>query len=1008
MSRHSSPSSHVKITSVGKTKLLNNQLADEEALRPVGPSPPFRELCKALNSIASGPSRKGSSRSLHRRECLKKFFVIWRKVYGNDFYPCVRLLLPHRDRERATYFLKEAALARLYCNALELNKQTSLAAQQLLHWKRVTNDNSQESNVGDFAKLLSSAIQDRSLVSQTVLTIDDINQQLDRLAEADSDIKRLEIINTFLNDVDSNDHLWLLRIILKDLRLGISEYVLLSILHHQALELFNVCTDLRVVCHTLYSTQIFLEDVQSGLQIFNVFKPMMAKRSRKDIKDIVKLMLSGKSIEFLIEEKMDGERMQVHKQGDQYRYWSRNGVERTSLYGANPTSGCLTPYIHSAFEATVEEVILDGEMLVWDPLTEKAMAFGSLKTFASRPTNDPEQPRAMFKVFDILYLKGRGKPAGVNLIGKPLSERRRVMESNRVFREIKTRMELCYSVRGKTVQDIKKSFEKILEERGEGLVVKKLHSKYVLNSRTDDWFKVKPDYMDELGETFDVLAVGGFWGKGKRGGKLGSFLVALVDDERTDRSKDNLCYKSFCCVGTGLSVEETEQIMVKLRGKYVDWDKKRNHRNPDWLHLGTSLPTVPDVWWHFKDSFLLTIKGAEIVPSRSFACRSTLRFPRSLRFDMERDVQQCMSYQELLGIMNQPHTNKRFGDDLSAHVRKRQRFSQTSSQPTLLSQPKHASMDGIFYGDEFWILQGIEDNTESRNELEILVNSNGGKVVHAIPRGESNSLRFCISPRKGFWDAEKVIRQGLNLIHPQWIIDSVQVGYKLSLRNSKYLVHVSVGNEGELKIKPDPTKYEDSETDSMYHKDKDEKGDRPKSPYDNSSTSEASTIDNSQTTIQEEDNLNDIKPISNSLFDEPLPPSNTDNPKIEGRKASQSSEKMPVIEELFYPLVFYLDTPENAKENGLLSIGFAESTGHNELFSQVRILLTENGGRVTSDATHLELTHIICNRDDTSRCLELMRKTSKPKRRRLVLTDWVLESVEAKAVLYEGDYLPPF
>lgn len=120
-------------------------------------------------------------------------------------------------------------------------------------------------------------------------------------------------------------------------------------------------------------------------------------------------------------------------------------------------------------------------------------------------------------MFDILYLKGVNSTRGQSFLKNPLSQRRKVMESQKVFHEVRTRLELCYYEVGKTVKDIKQSFEKVLEERylelhqymssllglstvltlgslirGEGLVIKRMDSKYILNRRTDDWIKVKP------------------------------------------------------------------------------------------------------------------------------------------------------------------------------------------------------------------------------------------------------------------------------------------------------------------------------------------------------------------------------------------------------------------------------------------------------------------------------------------------------------------------------------
>lgn len=127
-----------KSESNDRVGLTRDQFVNQDALRPLGPSPPFRELCKVLDSVNFIKSKE-MSRRLHRRECLKQFFTLWRQYYGNDLYPCARLLLPHRDRERSSYFLRESGLGRLYINALGLDKQTS-AARQILEWKRVSKD----------------------------------------------------------------------------------------------------------------------------------------------------------------------------------------------------------------------------------------------------------------------------------------------------------------------------------------------------------------------------------------------------------------------------------------------------------------------------------------------------------------------------------------------------------------------------------------------------------------------------------------------------------------------------------------------------------------------------------------------------------------------------------------------------------------------------------------------------------------------------------------------------
>ena len=62
----------------------------------------------------------------------------------------------------------------------------------------------------------------------------------------------------------------------------------------------------------------------------------------------------------------------------------------------------------------------------------------------------------------------------------------------------------------------------------EGVMLKALNSPYVPGSRDNDWQKLKPDYVDEMGETLDLLIVAGYYGEGKnRGGDISHFLMGL-------------------------------------------------------------------------------------------------------------------------------------------------------------------------------------------------------------------------------------------------------------------------------------------------------------------------------------------------------------------------------------------------------------------------------------------------------------------------------------------------
>ncbi|WWC85821.1 uncharacterized protein L201_000688 [Kwoniella dendrophila CBS 6074] len=1024
-------------------------------------TPHFSLLCTMMDRLRTEEASK-------RRDILGRFMELWRIKVGNDLYPLIRLLLPDRDRERPVYNLKEAMLAKCYIEVLGLDRHSD-AAMRLIKWKQPV-DGKAESHSGDFARVCYYEIAARSTVEQGQLSIDAVNILLDQLAQGR--LKQQEyvpILRKINQQCTAAEQEWIIRIILKDLRISIREKGVFSCFHPDAGDLFNVCSDLKRVCWTLYKPDQRLEKHQTNIELFRSFLPQLCYRSPSSSHEAIAKLIGGPTTEFVMEEKLDGERMQLHMRGNgaQWFYCSRKAKDYTYLYGAHVGEGSLTQYIAGAFQDGVKNIILDGEMLVWDPILEKYVAFGTLKTAAGDRVNDENAPRPCFKIFDILYLNDRC------LTHKRLSERKRLMRSNRIFKNIdeyKGRLEYAEEQKGKNGKDIRAMLERILETKGEGLVVKKSDAIYQTNSRGADWIKVKPEYSDQMGENLDLLVLGGWWGKGGRTGKISSLLCGLRVQQDDDGEVQKPEFSTFCSVGSGMSYEDYEWIMNKHRAHWKTFDRSNS---PSWLQLGqVGLDDKPDVYIEPENSFVVEVKASEIVPAiGNYGCGYTLRFPRCryIYFDkasrdhpqgddsQDRDMWNCLSLDEFTTLLNKP--KKRYADAEGGSFRKKRKVIArkkvqliTSTRGQKLSEDTIES--NIFGGLTFYIPKGTSQH--SKQDLEALVHKHGGEFTQAQLSDLSASV---ISPDEKSPLVRAQIRKRVSVIKPDWIFESIARRRKLPLlqellvfasdeaKDGRYfdktlseVDHISLvrdrdGVEDESDQEELDAKGELEETEGRYEEEEDGITDdyepnktadqvkleeewglhRSPSPISSKATSratsraasveESDTDDERNMQYKEENEDNDSHksspdPEENFRL---LPVRGVDTTEEDGM--GEDPTAMNYNEDsIFYHLVFYIDTPENASTNGLTSSSPSE-TVKNRL-QQAEKLLMENGGKIVTNIKDKKLTHIIMDDEDSGRYAEISRKTALPKRKHIVLLSWVSECVDEETLMNEDGHKP--
>lgn len=668
---------------------------------------PFRDLCGILEKIQKTKQRPDKSK------ILGEFIGSWRKFHSalhqdkrkttDSFYPAMRLIVPPFERERMAYGIKESMLAKLYIDVLGLPKNGP-EANKLLNYRAPTTS---QGEAGDFAGMAYFVLKKRC-TSEGTLSIKEVNDFLDSVAINNAGKQKDLVKKSLLHLITHSSALeqkWLIRMILKDMKLGISKEIVLQVFHPDATDLYNVNTDLNKVCQQLHDPFVSLSEI--SIELFSAFKPMLAAVA--NIRTVEKQM--GNS-PFFIQTKLDGERIQLHKDGDVYKYFSRNAFEYTQQFGASPLEGSLTPYIHNVFKSHVVSCILDGEMMAYNPATEAFMQKGS--KFDIKRLMDDSELQTCFCVFDVLLVNGQ------KLGKEPLKKRHETLPT--VFTPVKGRIHFVPKTDGRTMQEVVNALNDAIDNREEGIMVKDPLSIYKPDKRGEGWLKIKPEYVDGLMDELDLLIVGGYWGKGRRGGMMSHFLCAVAEAPKPGETPS--VFHTLCRIGSGYSMKELYELGLKLA---KHWKVYRKNDPPASILCGVE---KPEVYIEPCDSVIIQVKAAEIVSSDMYKTGCTLRFPRIERIRDDKEWHQCMTLAEL-----DHFRGKASGKLFSRHLRidddggdepQKKKKRKVAAKPKkvigLVDHFKQQDLSGVsketdvFEDVEFCILNGTEDH--SKAELE--------------------------------------------------------------------------------------------------------------------------------------------------------------------------------------------------------------------------------------------------------------------------------------------------
>lgn len=306
-----------------------------------------------------------------------------------------------------------------------------------------------------------------------------------------------EILTEMMTKMTAIEQKWLIAIILKEQIL--SKKQILQTYHPNANELHNNFSNLSKVTEIIESGEkIELEQTKQLIEPFFHVHPMLCQRL--ELSSIIDLLSKN---DFYSETKMDGERFQIHIKNGEFRYFSRKGYDFTKTYGISRHEGTLSPLINSLFLVDVRNLILDGEMMVWNKANQTYHTKGENFDVKKLNQNDPSI-RPCFVVYDLLFLNDD------ILINKPYAERVRML--TKLFREQAGVMVQCDRHKITGPEDLLKEFNKAMDNKEEGLVIKTLDSFYKPGERVGSgWYKMKADYMDGIITDFDMLIIGGYY-----------------------------------------------------------------------------------------------------------------------------------------------------------------------------------------------------------------------------------------------------------------------------------------------------------------------------------------------------------------------------------------------------------------------------------------------------------------------------------------------------------------
>lgn len=396
-------------------------------------------------------------------------------------------------------------------------------------------------------------------------------------------VERLEALLRRLTPLEAK---YLVKIITGDLRIGLKEGLVEEAIAAAYAQPAAKVRDANMRGGDIGVAALAARDGRLDDVALRVFHPLhfMLASPEPDAAAIVARLGS----EVWVEEKYDGIRAQLHKQGERAELYSRDLRRITEQF----------PEIVAAALAVPCDFIVDAELLAWRE--GRALPFLELQRRLGRRGDDfflgREVPVSLM-IYDLIWLDGR------TLLDAPLRERRSVLESVRFAAPL----ELAPRTIARGAEEIEAAFLAARSRGNEGLMAKDPASPYSPGRRGRGWVKLKKAYA-----TLDVVVVAVEYGHGKRNAVLSDYTFAVRDDTTGALRTVGKAY-------TGLTDAEIATLTEHFIAQTVAEHGRRRE-------------VVPDT--------VLEVAFDTIQPSTRHDSGFALRFPRIVRVRTDKTPEQ--------------------------------------------------------------------------------------------------------------------------------------------------------------------------------------------------------------------------------------------------------------------------------------------------------------------------------------------------------------------------------